>query len=254
MTKFRFTRPTSIVTVAVLAGLFFAPGASAHGAGKGAGHRGKQGAGFFEKADANGDGKIQKAEADKLAEARFAKGDTNKDGVITKQEAQKASETARAERSKHMQARLDKMFERADKNKNGKVEKSESRLPAERFDKIDANKDGSLTKAEMKAAFSRFAKAGGQKMFERLDTNSDGKITRAEAQAKAAERFAKMDLNKDGAVTKEEARSAMTQLHKGKRGPHRGGKHGQAGQRPGKQGFHKRDRKAGEAHNRTANG
>ena len=39
-----------------------------------------------------------------------------------------------------------------DANKDGAVDKSEWRGPAERFDAIDANKDGKITLAELQAA------------------------------------------------------------------------------------------------------
>ena len=40
----------------------------------------------FEKIDANGDGKVTKAEHTKAAEERFARMDANKDGVLTEDE------------------------------------------------------------------------------------------------------------------------------------------------------------------------
>lgn len=229
MTAIRFSRPTTIITAALLAGLFFAGSAAAQGRGPGQGGPGKGGPGrggcgrqpgafFFQKADANGDGKIQKAEAQKVARARFNEVDTNKDGVITQAEAKKSAEARRQQKAGSVDDRVDWVFKRADTNQNGKIEKSESRLPAQKFELFDTNKDGALTRAELKAGMTRFrqARTPGSQMFARLDGNKDGKITRAEADQASAARFASMDTNKDGVVTREEAQAAMPQLNKGR--------------------------------------
>jgi hypothetical protein len=64
------------VALACLFALGTASIALAHGG------RGKH----FEKLDANGDGKVTKAEHARAAEARFSEMDTNKDGVLTLEE------------------------------------------------------------------------------------------------------------------------------------------------------------------------
>lgn len=66
-------------------------GPSADGSRKGPGHaKGSKVGHFFEKADANKDGKITRAEAKNMENARFARVDTNKDGAITKEEMRAA--------------------------------------------------------------------------------------------------------------------------------------------------------------------
>lgn len=225
MTKSRFSRPT-LISAALLAGLFFAQSASAgeHG-GEGKGHRGHRGAHFFKKIDTNQDGKIQRAEAAALETKRFAQMDANSDGVVTKAEAKSAAESFHQKRQEQRAAkggekkphRIDGLFERADKNKDGKIARDESRLPTEKFDSVDANSDGYITREEMTSAMKEWKQAHGEKMFAMMDTNGDGLITRAEATARADARFQKMDANSDGEVTREEARAAHPH-HKGKRG------------------------------------
>ena len=147
--KTRIIRTAAIVSTLTLGAFVATSTAWAHGH-KAGGHG--HGAAFFKELDANGDGKIQKSEADKLAEARFQAVDTNKDGKITRAEAEAKAKVMHSKRQDQMQERLARMFERADKNKNGKIEKSESRLPGPKFDELDTNKDGALTRAELEVS------------------------------------------------------------------------------------------------------
>jgi hypothetical protein len=89
MPKIRFSPSSRLLTTAAFAGLFLSQAAWANGhCGKSeGGHRGRgHGARFFDTADANKDRKLEKAEAQKMAEARFAQVDTSQDGAITREE------------------------------------------------------------------------------------------------------------------------------------------------------------------------
>lgn len=146
--------------------------------------------------------------------------------------------TASAKEGRGGKAHGQKMFERVDTNKDGKITRAESEKAATaRFAKMDANGDGVITLAEAKAAHEarkakraekraekakdKPAREGKSKddkkarrghsaeaFFAKADTNKDGKVTRAEAQKMHEARFAKVDANGDGVITKEEAKAA----------------------------------------------
>ena len=104
----------------------------------------------FKKMDANGDGKITRAEHAAGAKQMFAECDANKDGVVTAAEMDAA--TAR----------------------HGKPDKFD-KTAAEKIAVIDQNGDGKLTTAEHEA--------GTEKMFGLMDTNGDGSLTKEECAA-----------------------------------------------------------------------
>lgn len=81
------------------------------------------------------------------------------------------------------------------------------------FDRLDANKDGKISPEEFAAfrennakADAKVEKAGkrGQRMFARFDKDKDGSLSRAEANDVLAWRFKRMDANNDGILTIEE--------------------------------------------------
>jgi Ca2+-binding EF-hand superfamily protein len=106
--------------------------------------------------------------------------------------------------------RLDKLFQRFDKDGDGKIALKD--LPGrlrERLGSADTNNDGQLTRDEIVKAWQ--AKAA--EMKKRIDTNGDGVISEDErAKARAAywdKRFAELDTNKDGALTADEVPARM---------------------------------------------
>jgi Ca2+-binding EF-hand superfamily protein len=179
----------SLVAVAALSGAAFA-----HGHGHG-GHF------FFEKADANHDGKLTRDEAHAFGEARFVSADTNKDSVLTQDEMRSAFEH-------HGKPHAEKKFADKDANHDGKLTKDEvPKMPEEWFKKVDANSDGALTQAEFEQAWAgRHSHHDGKPRgpMAEADADSDGKISKAEAIALGDKMFARMDVNSDGVVTQEE--------------------------------------------------
>lgn len=171
--KLSINRSSLIVTSLIAAFVLTAGVASAKEGREGKGHGQK----MFERADANKDGKITRAEAQKMESARFAKVDANGDSVITMAEAKAAHEARRAERAEKRAAQGKDKPARDGKSRDGKARKGKRGHSPEAF----------------------FAKA---------DANKDGKVTRTEATKMHNARFAKMDTNGDGAITKEEAKAA----------------------------------------------
>ena len=102
----------------------------------------------FKQMDANGDGKISRAEHAAGAKLMFAQCDANHDGVVTATEMDAAT-LAKGE-------------------KPGKHDKTS----AEKIQVIDQNGDGQLTAAEHEA--------GSAKMFALMDKDGDGYLSKAE--------------------------------------------------------------------------
>jgi Ca2+-binding EF-hand superfamily protein len=105
----------------------------------------------FKTMDANGDGKITRAEHAAGAKQMFAKCDANHDRTVTAAEME--ASTA------------------ADGEKPGKHDMS----AAEKIRMIDQNGDGKLTTAEHEA--------GTETMFGKMDTNQDGALSKEECDA-----------------------------------------------------------------------
>jgi len=147
--------------------------------------------------DANGDGRLTRAEFDAAQKARFDTFDVDKDGSATPDEI-------RSQQKAHA---------------------DEWRVSAmtERFDALDADKSGQLSRVEFSAgpaAGDRDIKRGvpdrrrgpdrdGAGPGKRI--NAGGTLTLAEFTARGAESFARADANKDGAVTVTELQSLSPQ-------------------------------------------
>jgi Ca2+-binding EF-hand superfamily protein len=158
----------------------------------------------FSQIDTNKDGKISLAELTASRETWLTRVDTNKDGVATRAEIDASFQAGRKE---HLQ----RMFERDDANKDGRIGRDESHMPSAWFERADANKDGALTLDEISAARPKAApkdqngaKAG---RMGRFDANGDGKVERAELKSEAERQFARLDKNGDGSLTSDEFRS-----------------------------------------------
>ncbi len=149
--------------------------------------------------DANGDGRVTRAEFDGAQKARFDDVDANKDGSAT-------SDEFRTQRQ-------------------AEVDEFRVRVTGERFDKLDADKNGQLSRAEFStrpAAGDRDMRddrrnagrgpgPGGMGPAKRADVNADRNLTLGEFSARGAEAFTKADTNKDGVVTVTELQSLRLQ-------------------------------------------
>lgn len=104
---------------------------------------------MFKRADTNGNGAISATEARAFRDARFARMDVNGDGAVTLEEMTEAARKRSAER-------VAKMFERADRNGDGVIQRTEFEdRGARRFEMLDADGDGSVTLEEIQARKGR---------------------------------------------------------------------------------------------------
>lgn len=103
----------------------------------------------FSKADKNGDGFIDKDEAQAMHEQHFNEMDTNHDGKLSKEELM-ACHHKGAHSSMHEKGT--QAFNSADKDHDGKLTRDEAKqLPrvAKNFDAIDTDKDGTVDREEI---------------------------------------------------------------------------------------------------------
>ncbi len=123
----------------------------------------------FRKADADGDGKLSRAEAERSAPVwagRFDAIDADRDGKISPEEIRASRRAGKDGRKSAVATKFDRLFERADGDGDGALSRGEAqtRLPrvAAKFDRIDKNGDGRLTREEMRAWFAakRAARTG----------------------------------------------------------------------------------------------
>ena len=108
-----------------------------------------------------------------------------------------------------------RIFQRADANRDGKISADEWKRRPEGFNRLDQNHDGFITQDEAQSAALRHKQSQGrrgQKLFGKMDSNNDGQISRDEWKGKA-DVFDRLDSNRDGAITREEL-----PRHRGKRG------------------------------------
>jgi Ca2+-binding EF-hand superfamily protein len=103
------------------------------------------------KLDADGDGKISRAEAKGPLAKQFDKLDTNKDGYLDRSELRRAAQLIVAFRQK-----------------NGTA-KGPAKLETLDFDALDKNADGRLTRDEVRGTPL-------EPLFDQIDTNHDGRI------------------------------------------------------------------------------
>lgn len=137
--------------------------------------------------DANGDGKVSRAELDNGQKAAFAELDADKNGSVTHEEM-RASMQARRETAE--KARFDRM----DADKNGQLSKAEleagrpdgdhKKGPGRRDDRGPGPKGPGRGADAGPMTFDTFA-TRGVAMFERLDVDRNGTVTVKEMQSAA---------------------------------------------------------------------
>jgi Ca2+-binding EF-hand superfamily protein len=211
MNKYRY-KALILGSSLAIAGSAFAGVALAGGGDcdKAGGHAGR-GAARFEHIDSNGDGKVDLAELTASREGWLTRVDTNKDGVASQAEIEASMASKR-------QQHLQKMFEREDANKDGRLTREETRLPSAWFEKADANKDGALTFAELGNVHNQAPRDKHAGKAGRFDQNADGQVDRQELHTAVANQFAQLDENNDGSLTSDELRAQRQGKHRRRHG------------------------------------
>jgi len=123
----------------------------------------------FRRADADGNGMVSRAEAERAAPLlakQFDAIDANRDGQISAEEIRAFRRAGRSERRARGSSKFDQYFARADTDGDGALSRAEAErgLPrlAKKFERIDRDGDGRLTREEMQAwlAARRAARTG----------------------------------------------------------------------------------------------
>ncbi len=119
----------------------------------------------------------------------------------------------------------ERMFDRHDTNKDGKISKEEidprwSNL----FEKMDADSDGFITKDEAKAARKMMKEARMDFMIGALDSDKNGELSEQEVTDFVLQNFKKADADGNGSLTKQEMKDAKKIFKKEFRGHHGHGK------------------------------
>ncbi len=131
-------------TLILAAALFLAPSAHAQSG---------EGLKLFDKADANRDGIITRAEYGAARMRNFSKLDRDGDGALTDADFKRIARF-RPDAAKQLQT----MLQRADANGDGRVTRAEfAASPFPIFDRVDANHDGRVDARELAAAKARMA-------------------------------------------------------------------------------------------------
>ncbi|HTV17516.1 MAG TPA: hypothetical protein VMG12_02565 [Polyangiaceae bacterium] len=155
--------------------------------------------------DANGDGQVTLLEARAAALALFEHFDRDGDGAVERAEADASAPTWR-------ERRREVRFAALDRNRDGGVSPEEITLSPRRFARADRDRDGRLSRREVWAAFERGRARGDtaalRAMFWRRDLNRDGHVTRAEALAAADRRFMRRDRDRNGVIESGRERTA----------------------------------------------
>lgn len=114
-------------------------------------HKGPHGPRFdFDEVDSNGDGQLTPDELMAHHKARFQRFDTNGDGLVS---ADEMRSVMRTEANAKIDARITKMMERQDANKDGFIGDDEIKLhrAGRMFKHVDTDGDGMISRAEFDA-------------------------------------------------------------------------------------------------------
>ncbi len=169
--------------------------------------------GFFFRADANGDGKVTKEEADQARES------TLKQRPLLRFILQRAEQEA-ATQGKPNQADKARqhIMSLVDTNRDGNLDALELRQAVQTgvqslFLTADRNGDGQLDPAELNGAVVELARAGIQAEFQAADADKNGAISREEFHKAivnpADVAFRVIDANNDGQISLEELNSGV---------------------------------------------
>ena len=178
---------------------------------------------ILKRLDKDGDGYLSRDEAPPFLRGNFDKADRNGDGKLDRKEIALVQQRLRqrfGQGQKQPPAdgpAVEKALQRLlqmDTNGDGKISRAEARGPlAQNFDRFDLNKDGYLDRSELRRVAQLMVsfqqgKGGGAAPggpagpdFDALDRNADGRLTRDEVRGTALEPlFDQIDTNHDGRI------------------------------------------------------
>ena len=155
--------------------------------------------------DANGDGVIQRSEW-RGSPRSFDVHDWNGDGVLSGNEVRPGAQRPQPEFDDYSGDSYvfsdwsQNRFNSLDRNRDGRISRTEWPYGVEEFFRADRDRDGILSQAEFGG--SDFDDDRGDR-FEYLDTNNDGRIERGEWHA-SAQAFNWLDRDNNGVISRQE--------------------------------------------------
>jgi len=163
--------------------------------------------GFFFRADANGDGKITKDEADQLREELF------RQRPWLRVVVQKANAQQRRDGQPDARAAIQGVLNLLDSNNDKALEATEVRQIVASavqglYSTADTDRDGQLSPTEVNGAIVGITRAAGQAMFTAADKDQNGQLSREEflesLKEPASTVFAVLDANSDDQLSQQE--------------------------------------------------
>lgn len=179
---------------------------------------------FISSWDADGDGKVPRAEYEAVRVERFASADENHDGALNATEyvneyALRLDREIADERTASIK-QTHTRFRALDKDEDNFVSRTEYDASGTRaFEQLDQDRDGRVTKQDPERARSEAADGAKPRrrsviampsthrlagLLEIYDADGDGVVTREQYQSKRAETFVSTDTNHDGKLDHEE--------------------------------------------------
>jgi Ca2+-binding EF-hand superfamily protein len=159
---------------------------------------------FIKRFDTDGDGKVGKDEFAKARKDRFAMRDLDGDGRIG------IEDMPPGPRERMRRWRGERDTDARDGKEPGKDGKEGGRPFSldrllgrvdRQFNRLDKNGDGFIDAKDLEPAAAERIAFASKRFFRRFDADSDGKVTKDEFNRLAKQRFSSLDLDGDGKIT-----------------------------------------------------